>query len=70
MTMGTPEPGLRRDTGPWSPRFLPHRGVEWHRLWDLWGLGYLWQMAQEKDAQTLLRTAEAQTATEMALVQI
>lgn len=70
MTMGAPEPGLRRGTGPRSPRFLPDRGVEWHCLWDLWALGYLWQTAQEKDAQTLLRPAEAQTATEMALVQI
>ena len=56
-----------RGRGPLS--FFP-TGVKWHRLWHLWALGYLWQMAQEKDAQTLLRTTEPQMATEMALVQI
>ena len=30
--MGAPEPGLRRGTGPRSPRFLPDRDVEWHCL--------------------------------------
>lgn len=69
MTVGAREPGLRRGVGPWSRAFLL-TGVGWPRLWRLWALGCLWQTVQEEDAQTVLRTAEPQTATEMALAQI
>ena len=38
--------------------------------YGIWALGCLWQTVQEEDAQTVLRTAKPQTATEMALAQV